>query len=268
VRQVVAGARWACKTYHYTDTEKFKCWGSGARNEEVARILLGEAVPIIGATWDDEEAEHVLIEWIDAEPLDPAVATRNQFIMAGKVLGRIHSHGNSYWGALDGSFRFENPTDALRSRIGASVRLLAATDPALADALTRWSDQQLSRVAWNERPSLIHGDFGVRNLLCSGVDHLYVIDWEHARWGDPLEDWAMMRFSLAFPTPNSFGSRQNLCQVKTGWRETAGRPLPRDDALEKLLYAYYAACLGVFFAKSQNSRLRWLRLFLEEHGGP
>jgi hypothetical protein len=73
----------------------------------------------------------------------------------------------------------------------------------------------------------------------------------------------MIRFAIRFPQPNSFGAAENLRYVEAGWQEVTGIPPPRDEKLEELLYAYYAASLGVFFASQPNDRIEWLSSFLE-----
>jgi aminoglycoside phosphotransferase (APT) family kinase protein len=259
------GLRSVLKTYPRADTERFKCWGSGALNEAHVRPLLGSVVPTVLSAWADSEAEYVSLERIEADPFDAATASADQLAAAGRMLARIHGTRGTYWGALYGGYRFDDPLAALGTRIGAAVRLLGSQEPDLAEWLLRWTSWRLGAVTWVERPTLVHGDYGPANLLCA-EDGLRVIDWEFARWGDPLEDWAMIRFSSRFPDPNGFGPAENLRRVEAGWREIAGRAPPRNDCLEEILYTYYAACLGIFFGGRPNVRIAWLRRFLERQG--
>ena len=246
------------KVYSRRDTERFKCWGSGARNEDIVRDFLGSAVPEIVAAWSDQTTEYVRLEWIEGQTFDATQANAEQMNAAGQLLGRIHTFRSGSWGALNGMPSFGDGSAAFTSRFTAAIRLLAKEHRSLSDRLERWVGDAMTRVQWDEPATLVHGDFGPANLLWSG-GHLRVIDWEHARWGHPREDWALIRDAIRFPQPNGFGpGTEAIGQLEAGWSRETGRILPANEPLDIMLDAYYAACLGVFFGERPNQRLAWL----------
>jgi len=246
----------AVKTYSSVDTARFKCWGSGVANERTARRLLGDAVPQVVDVWADGEAEYARLEWLDGRPLD--LGAPADLVAAGRLLGAVHACTGTWWGSLDGAHRFGDQRAAFASRFQAGVRLLAGHEPALAARVEGWSAPRLAAAGWRGEPRLVHGDFGPNNLLrCGAV--VRVLDWEHARWGHPLEDWAKIRFAARFPEPNGFGAQQAaLDLLAQGWTAVRGAPPPSAEPEGQLLEAYLAMCLGTFFPARPNPRLQWL----------
>lgn len=74
--------------------------------------------------------------------------------------------------------------------------------PFVPEVLTEQSRHLLKRV--NDLPAkwvLTHGDYGMHNVLLSDADHLTVLDWEWAEWGNPLSDvsWVCWFTNLHYP---------------------------------------------------------------------
>jgi len=263
VRTVLGGRRAAVKRYDRADTARFKCWGSGVRNEEIARRLLGDVVPRTLATWTEGEAELAALEWLEAAPFASGAGAGHGLEAAGRLLGRIHAQRGKRCGSLDGSCAFENHRSAFESRFRAGVGLLRGRDSELADRVAGWAAPRLAELGTDRPTALVHGDFGPANLLGQG-ERLWVIDWEHARWGDPQEDWAKIRLAARFPEPNGFGSGPAALEpLERGWSEETGCEPPRDPGFGALLEVYLAMCLGTFFAGEPNPRLSWLRSALD-----
>ncbi|MEH7444939.1 aminoglycoside phosphotransferase family protein [Bacillus sp. JJ1122] len=70
------------------------------------------------------------------------------------------------------------------------------------EVLAKQSIEILKRV--NDLPAewvLTHGDYGMHNVLLSEADHLTVLDWEWAEWGNPLSDvsWVCWFTLLHYP---------------------------------------------------------------------
>jgi aminoglycoside phosphotransferase (APT) family kinase protein len=253
-----SGKRTVVKIYPHGDTARFKCWGSGVRNERIARLFLGEHVPMTFSVWTDHQADYAELEWLSGSPLRTDVATALDVLTAGEMLGRIHSHRSNWWGSLDGVYRFSDPRTALQSRFALAVTLLRDHDAWLAERVANWAVTLMNNVGLAGPPVLVHGDFGPSNLIRSG-DGQSILDWEHARWGNAVEDWAKLRFAAKFPEPNGFGNGEGVLELlETGWTRVTGDPVPRNRSLESLLEVYFAISLGVFFG-GDNPRMDWLR---------
>lgn len=247
------------KTYPREDTKQYKCWGSGAGNESLVHPLLPDIVPRTVAIWSDDTAEYTRLERLPGGRFDSTTATEDCLRHVGRVLGRIHSCRHRTWGSLDGRFHFTSAAEAVGSRFEAAVRLMARVDPLLARDTRSWGAEHLQSSRWDGEPTLVHGDFGPANLVRRG-ERIGVVDWEHARWGHPQEDWAKIRFAARFPEPNGFGVQPSRIRaLEEGWQESTGRPAPDDPQLGELLDIYFAMCLGTFFGGHRDPRLHWLR---------
>ena len=251
----------ARKTYSAQDTAKFKCWGSGAGNERWAAALLGDLVPAVRAVWADEYAEYAELSWIEGT-VSTELAQEN-IHTAGCLLGRVHACRGTWWGSLDGRWRFNSATEAFADRFAAATRLLRRSDPELAYTVSAWSRRELPRLHLPGPPVLVHGDFGPGNIVF-GACSVHVIDWEHSRWGAAGEDWAKIRLAAEFPEPNGFGSSEKVDALAAGWATIHGRAAPLNATTEQFLLVYYAVCLGVFFTENDFTendvdRLAWVR---------
>lgn len=242
------------KRYPRTDTLAYKCWGSGVANEKLVKPLIAARVPTLIRTWSDATDEYAELAWVRGHhPGVPVAAPVANTI--GRLLGELHSHSQNWWGSLDGKHKFSSAAEAFGSRFVAAVNLLGRSHPVLAGAVAAWARPRLADVRLPGPPVLVHGDFGPANLL---VDReIAVIDWEHARWGHPHEDWAKIRSSIDFPEPNGFGSRAALASLEEGWGGVTGRRPPDEPSDELVLRLYYAICLGVFFWPADRRRLAW-----------
>lgn len=68
-----------------------------------------------------------------------------------------------------------------------------------------------------EPPCLVHGDFGLHNVLAKGDKVSAILDWEYLTIGDPAEDLALLRLSL--------GSIMDKDEVVALYRKLGGRPI-------------------------------------------
>jgi hypothetical protein len=243
------------KRYAMSDTQRRKRFGSGARNEALLRPQFADLVPaeLSAATSSSEGYEEVCLAWRDGTALEPGEVDGAQAESAGATLARVHAVAGEWYGSIDGRYRFERQADAFARRWSQAVAVVAGVDSKLADALHRWGEPQLARLDW-PRPTLVHGDFGVTNLLWTGSDVGSVLDWEYARFGDPREDWAKIVMGTRFAEPNSFGDDTVLDALRAGYLGNGGAA----EALESVaLYdAYYTALLAVVLESAP--RLRWI----------
>jgi 5-methylthioribose kinase len=104
----------------------------------------------------------------------PEVATA-----CGALLGRLHA-GSWHDEAIKDKFDDRRYFDDLR--LDPYYRQVQRVRPELAKPVGR-----LLESVWNERHSLVHGDFSPKNLLLDG-DRLMLIDFEVGHYGDPAFD--------------------------------------------------------------------------------
>jgi aminoglycoside phosphotransferase (APT) family kinase protein len=245
----------ASRHFYHQDTERFMCWGSGSGNERFAMTRVPHLVPEFVDRWSTDDAHVVLQRWIDAPTLLQTAVTTTTSAMAGAALGDIHRQRGTYAGSLDGRFRFENQSEAFGSRWRHALGLIGAEHPALARRLGEWAVPRMASMPHQAVHRLVHGDFGPTNILVDGSRCL-VIDWEHARWGDPYEDLAKIRVARSFPEPNGFGPDPGIWSaLTTAWARTAEVTWECPDQTMELYETYYVVCLAVFFDDIPNRRL-------------
>ncbi|MEV5533686.1 phosphotransferase family protein [Streptomyces prunicolor] len=212
-------------------------------------------VPEVVDDWSTDEAEVVLQRWIDAPTLLETTVSTTTSALAGAALGDIHRQRGPYAGSLDGRFRFANQAEAFGSRWRHALGLVSGEYPVLARRLGDWAAPRLAAMPRYTVHRLVHGDFGPTNILVSGVRCL-VIDWEHARWGDPYEDLAKIRVARRFPEPNGFGAEPEIWSALTAaWARTADVTWECPEPTMELYETYYVMCLAMFFDDVPNRRL-------------
>ncbi len=92
----------------------------------------------------------------------------------------------------------------------------------------RGAIEKLIDDSWQIRTALVHGDYSPKNLLVKG-EHIFLIDFEVAHWGDPAFDAAFLLnhlFLKAFHQPR-FGelyfsaAREFWAELLDGTEQTA-----------------------------------------------
>jgi len=153
---------------------------------------------------------YYLTEWVDGTTL-PMEAPAFQAL--GRALGRLHrvkagsSRINSLAGLKKQSDAFHRHLADLRKQGTEDGKWFAEKgDQCLSLSRQSWKDLRLSRAARilrkeQKRPSLIHGDVTLPNLLMKGK-RLYLIDWERVRPGNSyLELAKALANTTGFSTP-------------------------------------------------------------------
>lgn len=248
------------KKYPHEETKSFKCFGSGARNEALLPSSLAELVPSLLEYSSLLEEETAILTYCAGRRRSVEEIGRIEAAESGEVLGRIHCIQSKAFGSLDSTYRFHSLSEAFIPRWRIAMQLLSSIDKVLAKEIDQWAQPRLHFLDRFGSPRLVHGDFGLSNLLWHESGRISaVLDWEHARFGDPREDWAKIRLARRFPEPNGFG---NDCYVFdtiwATWQQSVGLlDLPSGPFME-LYEAYYAASLGVFFAETGDDRIKWL----------
>ena len=69
----------------------------------------------------------------------------------------------------------------------------------------------------SEPPSLLHGDFGLHNVLFEGDKVSCILDWEYMTFGDPAEDIALLVLSL--------GGQMSTQEIMAMYLDAGGKPI-------------------------------------------
>jgi aminoglycoside phosphotransferase (APT) family kinase protein len=256
----IGGERRVVKLYRREDVERYMCVGSGARNEGLLPAPLAGHVPALVGYGANADCEVAILELVAGEQPPAALWADQRTRAAGRMLGLIHSQVGDWFGSLDGAYRFDGLSAAFRRRWSVAMDLLRQLDAGLATAAEDWAAARLARLRARSGPRLVHGDYGSGNLIWRGPTSAVVLDWEHARYGDPGEDWAKILLAALFPERNGFGRQPaTLVDLYAGWREATGHDLYRIAADLDLYLAYFAATLGAFLSSDGGARLDFLR---------
>ena len=93
-----------------------------------------------------------------------------------------------------------------------------------------WVRERLPR---NREPTLCHGDFRVGNFAVSAQGLEYVLDWEFAHLGDPVEDvaWPLVRAWRFGADDRRLGGVGDPEPYLARYEQLTGRDVPRDELL-------------------------------------
>lgn len=262
-----------CVAKHYPrdETELYKCYGSGYRNEAIVGGRCDVPLPRALDFRDTESEQIAYLELLDGDPRRAIDLGSSESSVAGALLGDIHRTCGDWFGPLDGCRRYGSWHEAWRPRWRTMLGVVETVDQKLAERLAEWGDFVLDEFSLQTPPRLVHGDFGPGNLMWLRQGRgAAVIDWEHARYGHPAEDWAKICLAEIFPENNGFsdGSGSGVADVWRGWLSAAASfrgevaDCPRE--LLRLLAVYYAGTLGVFL-ETGEARLRhdWVVSIIE-----
>jgi Ser/Thr protein kinase RdoA (MazF antagonist) len=200
---VTAGAdRWVAKLYQWPwdsepppdrpGVEQRSSLAAGELGVRVPR-LLAVSGPSVGD--GDDVAEAALFEFVDGAVLAEVVGSAGTAAMetVGRMLHQLH-HGGARATGWPGDPTATNWAGWLRTTADASVAMLAPGLPAAALASTRARfDELVSALIPSGsagRVGPIHHDAHPWNVLVPVAGSPYLVDWEMARWGDPVFDVA------------------------------------------------------------------------------
>jgi aminoglycoside phosphotransferase (APT) family kinase protein len=177
-----------------------------ARGLPVPRPLL------LGASGAGSERPYMVLDYIDGEPRVSADDGTEIARRLADVLVEIHG--------VDGS---APDFSALPERAATVARVLELGGP-VDDSIREGRILEVLRSRWPprppRRPSVLHCDLWLGNVLWSGSEIVAVIDWENAHVGDPLADLAITRLELAW----SFG-REAVAELTRDYASCTGADL-------------------------------------------
>lgn len=136
----------------------------------------------------------LLMDRIEGESIGPRVLRRPELAEArarmpqqmAEQLARIHAVDLAGLDALPRPPAGLSPAGHALAQARALIDALGVASPALEFGM-RWLEQHAPECP---RPTLVHGDFRVGNLIVGPEGLRAVIDWEFAHIGDPAEDLA------------------------------------------------------------------------------
>ncbi|MFL6023407.1 MAG: phosphotransferase family protein [Marmoricola sp.] len=183
----------------------------------------GVPVPAIVVT-DDSEPAWFAMELVAGESLEPVLddpevpsaLAAARMLRAAEILPRLHDV------PLD-KVPVDGPALSPYDELGRWARTMAAVPAELvagADALYR---RLAATVPAGVAPTLVHGDFRLGNLICSGVEPVALIDWEIWSVGDPRVE---LGWFLVFADGTNFPG--------------VGREVPGLPSADDLISAYAA----------------------------
>ncbi|MFL6061249.1 MAG: phosphotransferase family protein [Marmoricola sp.] len=145
----------------------------------------GVPVPAVVATGEDDPAWFAM-ELVAGEALEPVLddpdvdpglaATR--MLAAATLLPALHDV------PLD-KVPVDGPPLSALDELGRWARTMAAVPPELVPGADRLQQRLAGSVPAAIAPALVHGDYRLGNLICSGAEPAGLIDWEIWSVGDP-----------------------------------------------------------------------------------
>ncbi|MFP7675548.1 phosphotransferase family protein [Marivita sp. S0852] len=156
-----------------------------------ARMLVGLslAVPVVEVIDDPAAGCAIIFAHRDLSPLGTAPEDARAM---GRALRGLHDHGART--LAEDPAAFGTPPVTLAEVLARSMSRLPRTHPE-APRLTRLATRALAEdglAAYGGACALVHGDFGLRNVGRLPDDTLCVFDFEHARAGHPILDFAKL----------------------------------------------------------------------------
>lgn len=164
----------------------------------------GAAVPAVAFVLDDQDGlgPGFVMHKVEGETLAPRIQREAGFAQAraalpaqlGRTLARIHRAAVDHVGALP-----DLPLDRQIAGYRGMMDDLGVVMPALELGFA-WAAAHRPSCP---RPTLVHGDFRLGNLMVDAQGLVAVLDWELAHRGDPMEDlgWLCIR-SWRFGRPD------------------------------------------------------------------
>jgi aminoglycoside phosphotransferase (APT) family kinase protein len=132
---------------------------------------------------------YLVIEYIDGKPVFAADPGADFIFQLAKHLAKIHSADFSN---QDFSFLSKGENKCVEL----SRKQLANIDPALDDGRIRAALEEISLLPRRNESVLLHGDYWPGNILWRDDTLIAIVDWEDAKLGDPLIDFAISRLDI------------------------------------------------------------------------
>lgn len=242
--------------------------GSIGRKQEhaVVEAAVAAGVPTPAVRWLSQglvrdRAWAYFMDWLDGETVgarvlrSPALATARERLpqQLAEALARVHG----VQAELPLSPSEDPAQDALRM-LRQMLDLLPWPRPAL-EYGWRWASENAPK---DREVTLVHGDFRTGNFMVGPEGLVGLLDWEFARWGDPLEDlgWLCVRdwrFGNVQQPAGGLCSRDLFCDAYT---QASGREVDRQalrwwELMGNLRWGTAAVFQGIRYRKPKDLEL-------------
>jgi aminoglycoside phosphotransferase (APT) family kinase protein len=192
------------------------------RQARIIAALAPSAVPVpaIVAT-DDGAPAWFAMQLVEGESLEPVLDDPEvpAALAAARMLGAAETLPALHDVPLD-KVPIDGPSLSPLDELGRWARTMAAVPAHLVPDADRLHARLAASVPAPVDPTLVHGDYRLGNLICSGVEPAALIDWEIWSVGDPRVE---LGWFLVFADGSNFPG--------VG-REVAGLPTP-DELVEQ-----------------------------------
>lgn len=200
--------------------------GSIGRREEHAVVAAAVAggVPTPEVRWLSqslvrEGAWSYFMTWLDGETVGARVLRHPTLESAREVLPQQLASALSAVHAVEAELPLRRFPDAARASLGLLRKILDALPwprPGL-ELAYRWACENAPA---GREQTLLHGDFRVGNFMVGPKGLVGLLDWEFARYGDPLDDIAWLcvrdwRFGNVKHPAGGLCSRERFCAAYT-----------------------------------------------------
>ncbi len=214
--------------------------GSISRREEAAVLQVAAAagVPVPRVRWVGHDivrdgATACVLDWVDGETLgrrvvsSAALAPARRRLPAQVVAALAAIHAVPPQPSLPLRGLHEDPVQLALQEVRDMEAAVPVRRPALALAL-RWLSENMPPTT---AKTLVHRDFRTGNLMVSPERGLVaVLDWEFARYGDPMEDlgWFCVRDWRFGQIHLGAGGLFSRAQLLHSWNEATGHNVSMD----------------------------------------
>lgn len=198
--------------------------GSIGRKQEhaVVAAAVANGVPTPAVRWLSEDlvregAWSYFMDWLEGEAIGARVLRHPALAEARAALPGQLAQALAAVHAVDAELPLEPVGDPAGHALGQLRHMLDRLPwprPGL-ELAWRWCAENRPR----DRPiTLCHGDFRVGNFMVGPQGLVGLLDWEFARWGDPVDDIAWLcvrdwRFGQVDKPAGGLTSREAFCQA-------------------------------------------------------
>jgi len=165
---------------------------SGAAVAVPEMLFSLDEPPLFAMSWVEGEAVEPVLDDVDL----PAELTEVRALGASRMLAALHDISPALVNIDEAE-----PVLSIADDLDRWSKTMNAIDPDLRPRAGELREELLGRLPTQITPSIVHGDYRLGNILCSGPDLRGLIDWEIWSIGDPRID---LGWFMVFTSPEHF----------------------------------------------------------------